>query len=91
MPPVVLSHQPVLLSALLEGLKLQPDGVYIDATFGRGGHSLAILEQLKQQGRLIAIDKDGEAIEAAKKIQDTRFKIFQGSFTQIKKLQHQKI
>jgi 16S rRNA (cytosine1402-N4)-methyltransferase len=86
MPPVVFAHQPVLLSAVLDKLDVQPEGIYIDGTFGRGGHSSAILEKLKPQGRLIAVDKDAEAVEAGKKIQDSRFKIFQGSFTQIKEI-----
>lgn len=88
MPPPVFTHQPVLLSAVIEGLKICPNGIYIDATFGRGGHSKAILEKLDITGKLFAIDKDSDAIDAAKKIQiqDSRFKIFQGSFAEIKNL-----
>lgn len=70
----------------MEGLHIHPNGIYIDATFGRGGHSKAILEKLDKTGKLFAIDKDSDAITAAKKIEDPRFKIFQGSFAEIKNL-----
>lgn len=70
----------------MEGLHIHPNGIYIDATFGRGGHSKAILEKLDKTGKLFAIDKDSDAITAAKKIDDPRFKIFQGSFAEIKNL-----
>ncbi len=63
-------HQPVLLTELIEGLAIKPEGYYIDATFGRGGHSREILRHLAPQGRLLVIDKDLEAIEAAKQIKD---------------------
>ncbi len=86
MPPPVFTHQPVLLSAVTEGLNIHPNGIYIDATFGRGGHSKAILKKLGKTGRLLAIDKDSDAIAAAKKMNDPRFKIFQGSFAEIKNL-----
>jgi 16S rRNA (cytosine1402-N4)-methyltransferase len=85
-PPPVFTHLPVLLSAVTEGLNICSNGIYIDGTFGRGGHSKAILEKLEKSGRLFAIDKDSDAIEAAKKIDDPRFKIFQGSFRDIKNL-----
>jgi 16S rRNA (cytosine1402-N4)-methyltransferase len=56
------SHQSVLLDEALESLNIRPSGIYIDATFGRGGHSRAILQQLDEQGRLIAFDQDPEAV-----------------------------
>ena len=56
------SHQPVLLNEVLETLNIKSDGIYVDATFGRGGHSSAILEKLGREGRLIAFDQDPEAI-----------------------------
>jgi len=56
---------PVLLGPVLDGLKLKQDGVYVDGTFGRGGHSSAILKQLNADGRLIAIDRDPQAIASA--------------------------
>ena len=60
------NHQSVLLEEALESLNIRPSGIYIDATFGRGGHSRAILQQLNEKGRLIAFDQDPEAIAFAK-------------------------
>ncbi|MFK8030268.1 MAG: 16S rRNA (cytosine(1402)-N(4))-methyltransferase RsmH [Gammaproteobacteria bacterium] len=59
-------HSPVLLAECLEALAIKADGVYADATFGRGGHSLAMLEHIGSEGRLIAIDRDATAIEYGK-------------------------
>jgi len=56
------NHQPVLLNEALESLNIRPSGNYIDATFGRGGHSQAILQRLDEAGRLIAFDQDPEAV-----------------------------
>ncbi|HOK52068.1 MAG TPA: 16S rRNA (cytosine(1402)-N(4))-methyltransferase, partial [Bacteroidales bacterium] len=53
-------HVPVLLNAVVEGLNIKPDGIYVDATFGGGGHARAILEKLKT-GKLIAFDQDENA------------------------------
>ena len=61
-----MSHQSVLLQEAIQGLNIQPEGIYIDATFGRGGHSKALMQQLAPKGRLIAIDQDPEAVSAAK-------------------------
>lgn len=74
-------HKTVLLDEAVEGLNIQPDGIYIDGTFGRGGHSRLILSQLGPEGRLIAIDRDPQAIEAAKTISDPRFSIIYGPFS----------
>ena len=73
-------HTPVLLNETLQGLKLHSDGMYIDCTFGRGGHSRAILEQLDENGQLLAFDKDPDAIAAAGKqlLDDPRFTLVQG-------------
>ncbi len=60
------NHQSVLLEEALESLNIRPSGNYIDATFGRGGHSLAILQKLDEKGRLIAFDQDPEAVAFAK-------------------------
>jgi 16S rRNA (cytosine1402-N4)-methyltransferase len=60
------NHQSVLLEEALESLNIRPAGNYIDATFGRGGHSLAILQRLGEKGRLIAFDQDPEAVAFAK-------------------------
>jgi 16S rRNA (cytosine1402-N4)-methyltransferase len=56
------SHRPVLLDEVLDALNIQPEGIYVDATFGRGGHSAAILARLNAKGRLLAFDQDPEAI-----------------------------
>ena len=74
-------HTSVLLQECLDGLAIKPDGIYIDATFGRGGHSGEILSQLGEQGRLIAFDRDPQAIEAAKRFaDDKRFTIVHSPF-----------
>ncbi|WP_444901089.1 16S rRNA (cytosine(1402)-N(4))-methyltransferase RsmH [Microbulbifer sp. SSSA007] len=75
-------HRSVLLREAVDALITDPDGFYIDGTFGRGGHSAAILEQLGPKGRLLAVDKDPQAIEYAhQRFQsDSRFSIWHGSF-----------
>lgn len=75
-------HQPVLLHEVIENLALKPDGIYVDATFGRGGHAIKILENLSSRGRLLVMDKDPEAIKVAQSLQlkDTRVSVKQGSF-----------
>lgn len=79
------THFSVLLQESLDGLNIRPDGIYIDGTFGRGGHSLALLNRLGENGRLIAIDQDPEAIEFANThIKDKRFEIQYGSFENLK-------
>lgn len=83
-----LDHKPVLFDEVLDGLTIKPDGIYIDGTFGRGGHAGAILEQLGPEGQLLAIDKDPQAVAAAEARfgADPRFSIEQGSFTQLESL-----
>lgn len=82
-----LKHRPVMLMPCLEGLNINPDGIYVDGTFGRGGHSQAILDKLSDKGRLIALDKDLEAINHANNsITDTRFAIYHQSFAHLKNL-----
>ncbi|MCF8193291.1 MAG: 16S rRNA (cytosine(1402)-N(4))-methyltransferase RsmH [Candidatus Methylopumilus sp.] len=71
--PVSGAHVTVLLDEAVQALAVRADGVYVDGTFGRGGHSRKILEKLGERGRLIAFDKDLQAIESSKAIQDTRF------------------
>src|SRR6266850_4797656 len=66
-------HQAVLAPEAIEALAVRSDGLYVDGTFGRGGHSRAILERLGPQGRLIALDRDPEAEQAARAISDPRF------------------
>src|SRR5436190_2330508 len=81
-------HQPVLLAEVIEYLAIDREGVYIDATFGRGGHAGQILSYLGNKGRLIAIDKDPEAVAFAMQQwgQDERFEIYRGSFKNIKEI-----
>ena len=76
------AHTTVLLTEAVAALAIKPNGLYIDGTYGRGGHSAKILEQLGSEGRLLAIDKDPAAIQHACEVHqaDTRFKIWQGSF-----------
>jgi len=74
-------HEPVLLTEAIEALAIRPDRTYVDGTFGRGGHSRAILERLGPQGRLIALDRDPEAEHAAKEIGDPRFTFFRTAFS----------
>lgn len=76
-------HTTVLLDDAVDGLNIQPEGIYIDGTFGRGGHSRLILSQLGEKGRLIAIDRDPQAIAAAEQIDDPRFSIIHGPFSQL--------
>ncbi|OGT21306.1 MAG: 16S rRNA (cytosine(1402)-N(4))-methyltransferase [Gammaproteobacteria bacterium RBG_16_57_12] len=82
----IVAHLPVLLEEALEGLKIKENGIYIDGTFGRGGHSGAILAQLGEEGQLLGIDKDPEAVRAAQTRfgGDNRFAIVQGTFAAIK-------
>jgi len=80
-------HTTVLLSEAVDALDIQPDGTYVDATFGRGGHSRLILSKLSPQGRLIAFDKDLDAIAEANTIQDPRFSIRHQGFTHLDELE----
>ena len=73
-------HVTVLLDEAVAALNIKPDGIYVDATFGRGGHSRKILQQLGPQGRLIALDRDLAAVRAAQEIQDPRFLIVHSPF-----------
>jgi 16S rRNA (cytosine1402-N4)-methyltransferase len=81
------AHVPVLLGPVLEGLNIKGSGCYVDGTFGRGGHSSAILERLTANGRLIAIDRDPQAIESAPQalLQDPRFELIRGECAQLEK------
>jgi 16S rRNA (cytosine1402-N4)-methyltransferase len=79
-------HTTVLLSEAVDALDIKPDGTYVDATFGRGGHSRLILSKLSPQGRLIAFDKDLDAIAEANTIQDPRFSIRHQGFTHLGEL-----
>ncbi|MEG2662313.1 MAG: 16S rRNA (cytosine(1402)-N(4))-methyltransferase RsmH [Hafnia sp.] len=74
-------HKTVLLDEAVNGLNLRSNGIYIDGTFGRGGHSRLILSQLGPEGRLLAIDRDPQATAAAAEITDPRFSIIHGPFS----------
>ncbi len=80
-----VEHKPVLGGEAIEALNIKPDAVYIDGTFGRGGHAKQILARLGMRGRLFALDKDEEAITYAEGAlhQDLRFTIEQGSFAML--------
>lgn len=75
-------HKPVMLHESIDGLDIKPDGVYIDVTFGGGGHSKAILERLGEDGRLFAFDRDPDA--ANNKIEDDRFELIAQDFKFLK-------
>ena len=79
---ISLNHQPVLLHEAVDALAIRPDGIYVDATFGRGGHSALILQQLGVSGRLVALDRDPDAIKSAVAVigDDPRFLIEHVSF-----------
>ncbi len=81
-------HIPVLLDAVIDGLAIKPQGCYLDGTFGRGGHSQRILDQLDEQGRLLAIDKDPQAIATAQQHlgHDKRFAIVHHSFAALTRI-----
>lgn len=74
-------HVSVLLEEAVQALNIRPDGVYVDATFGRGGHSRAILARLGAAGRLIALDRDPAAVRAGEAIADARFSLVHAPFS----------
>ena len=81
-------HQPVLLEEAVSSLNIRGEGFYLDATFGRGGHSRAIMAELTEQGRLFTLDKDPQAISAGLEEwgDDPRFSIIQGSFAEMDRM-----
>ncbi|OCG23928.1 16S rRNA (cytosine(1402)-N(4))-methyltransferase [Gilliamella sp. wkB108] len=78
---MIYQHKTVLLAEAVTALNIKKDGIYVDGTFGRGGHSRLILEQLGEQGRLIAIDRDERAQQVAAQIEDPRFTFVRGEFS----------
>ncbi len=80
---VPLQHETVLLEEAVQGLAIKPDGVYVDGTFGRGGHSKKILSVLDEGGRLIAFDRDLAAIETGKQIKDNKFALVHSAFAEM--------
>lgn len=79
-------HTTVLLDEAVDALVTDPEATYVDATFGRGGHARRILSRLSAQGRLIAFDKDPEAVAHAARIDDARFSIRHKGFGQLGEL-----
>lgn len=83
-------HITVLLNEAVDGLNIKPNGIYLDGTFGRGGHSQLILQRLGKEGKLIAVDRDPQAAETAKQFKsDQRFSFFHQNFANIKSLLNQ--
>lgn len=80
------SHAAVLSEEAIEGLNVRADGVYVDCTFGRGGHSRLILARLGGRGRLIALDRDPDAVKAGQGIEDERFTMLHGAFGNLAEL-----
>ncbi len=77
-------HVPVLLDEAVDALVTRADGTYVDGTFGRGGHARAILARLSPAGRVVAFDRDPEAVAAAAALDDARFAICHASFSAMK-------
>jgi 16S rRNA (cytosine1402-N4)-methyltransferase len=79
------AHEPVLRNEAVAALNVRPDGIYVDATFGRGGHARAILEQLGPDGRLLALDRDPQAVASAKRqfADEVRLTIVHGPFSML--------
>jgi len=79
------SHAPVMHEEVLRHLKVQPDGIYVDGTYGRGGHAKSILNRLGNNGRLIVMDRDPEAIAAARESigEDSRVRIFHDDYANL--------
>jgi len=78
-----LAHTTVLLDEAVEALAIRRDGIYVDGTFGRGGHSARILERLGGNGRLISLDKDPAAVAVGEKWRDARFQMMHRSFAKL--------
>lgn len=76
-----LTHWPVLAREVIEGLAVEEDGIYIDATFGRGGHAKQLLEKLGANGTLLCLDRDREAITVAEGMKDSRMISRHGAFS----------
>lgn len=79
-------HQAVLLDEAVAALNIVPNGIYVDCTFGRGGHARLILQRLNAEGRLIAMDRDAQAISAAAAIKDDRLHVAHGRYSDLTKV-----
>ena len=86
--PELNAHTTVLLDEAVAALSIKPNGIYVDGTFGRGGHSKKILTQLADHGRLIAFDRDLAAVEAGKAIEDQRFIMVHSHFSKMQDKLH---
>jgi len=78
-----IAHRPVLLQPCVEGLAIRANSVIVDGTFGRGGHSAAILRSLGPEGRLVALDRDPEAVAVGEQWKDPRFSVHRARFSQL--------
>ncbi len=85
-----MQHITVLLAEAIDALAIRPAGIYVDCTFGRGGHSRRILEALGPTGSLIALDRDAAAVSAAAAVQDPRFEIVRASFSALSEVLRQR-
>jgi 16S rRNA (cytosine1402-N4)-methyltransferase len=86
--PNACGHRSVLAASAVDHLVTAPDGTYVDATFGRGGHSRLILARLSERGRLVALDRDPEAVVTAGAITDPRFHIEHTAFSHLRETLH---
>ncbi len=77
-------HRPVMAAECLEALDIKPEGIYVDVTFGGGGHSKLILEKLNEKGKLFGFDKDPDAFEESKKITHSNFTLIRSDFRNLK-------
>jgi 16S rRNA (cytosine1402-N4)-methyltransferase len=77
------AHVPVLLEEAVQALQIRPSGLYVDGTFGRGGHARAILQRLGSQGRLVVLDRDPQAVAVAQSIADARLSVCHASFADL--------
>ena len=80
------AHVAVLAQEAIEALNIRSDGIYVDCTYGRGGHSRLILEKLGAGGRLIALDRDPEAVQAGQALRDPRFVIVRSPFSRVREV-----
>ena len=80
------AHVSVLLTEAIDALAVKAEGIYVDGTFGRGGHSRAILSRLGRKGRLIALDRDTTAIEAGRALEDERFALVHAPFSELSRV-----
>ena len=82
-------HTAVLLQEAVDVLAVRPDGIYVDGTFGRGGHSRLILERLGKKGRLIAFDRDPAACSVGRNFGDERFCMVHSSYSRLQEVLRQ--